>query len=287
MSATQTLTHTTLEATSPNYSGDVDAKIHFFVPPTDGSAPYNYVEKQPEGVAQSNYTVEEKTVKVRDIRSQPAGTFSLDKQAFEFYETHDSPGVDFWNDASVKEKYYPEVEQLLRDKIPGTHKVIIFDHTTRKQEPDAKRGPVLRAHIDQTTRSATWRVPLHVEDPEEAKKLLAGRFRIINVWRPINGPVETAPLAVGDSSTLPDENMHGIEHRYPDRTGETAGISYNPNTQWWYLSHMKTNERLLLQCSDNVSGSRLPHTAFMDPRATEKSRPRESIEVRALVFGDA
>lgn len=290
MSATETITRTTstLEASAPNYSGDIDdAKIHFFVPPADGSTAYGYVEKQPEGVAQTNYTTEEVGVKIRDIRSQPPNTFSLDKNAFEVHESHDSPDVDFWNDESVREKYYPEVEQLIKNKIPNTSKVILFDHTVRRQDPNAHRAPVLRAHVDQTKRSGEWRVKLHVEDPEEAKKLLAGRYRIVNVWRPINGPVETAPLAVGDSGTTADDFVHPIEHRYPHRTGETAGISYSKDTQWWYLSHMKPTERLFLQCLDTVSGTRVPHTAFLDPRSTDKSRPRESIEVRALVFNDA
>jgi len=285
MSATETVSHTKLEKTSPSFTGPVQGKLNFFAGTTDGGVPYNFVEKQPEGVAQTNSILEEQTVTINDIRSQPRATFALDKHAFEVHESHDSPGVDFWNDTSVKEKYYPEVEQLLKDKIPGTNKVIIFDHTVRRQEPNAHRGPVQRAHIDQTARSAALRIPLHAESEEEAQKLLQGRYRIVNVWRPINGPVESMPLAVGDSSTFPDENLVPVEHRYPDRTGETAAVSYSPKTEWWYLGNMKTNERLFLQCYDSVSGTRVPHTAFEDPRTTEHSRPRESIEVRALVCG--
>ena len=53
---------------------------------------------------------------------------------------------------------------------------------------------------------------------------------------------------------------------------------------------MTNEERLLLKCfdSDEVvrqSGGRVPHTAFVDPRSPEAAKGRESIEVRALVFG--
>ena len=48
---------------------------------------------------------------------------------------------------------------------------------------------------------------------------------------------------------------------------------------------MENNERLFLECFDSEKGGRVPHTAFVDPRTPEGARHRESIEVRALVFG--
>jgi len=48
---------------------------------------------------------------------------------------------------------------------------------------------------------------------------------------------------------------------------------------------MKNNERLLLECFDSEKNGRVPHTAFVDPRSPKGARERESIEVRALVFG--
>ena len=86
-----------------------------------------------------------------------------------------------------------------------------------------------------------------------------------------------------------DEDLVGVEHRYPDRTGETAGVQYNAGQRWWYWSGMRNEERLLLKCfdSDETVGrwGRVPHTAFVDPRTPEGAVGRESIEVRALVFG--
>lgn len=78
----------------------------------------------------------------------------------------------------------------------------------------------------------------------------------------------------------------GIEHRYPDRVGETAGILSQEGQKWWYWSGMTNDERLFLQCYDSEGGkARTPHTAFKDPRTQEGWPGRESIEVRALVFG--
>jgi len=177
------------------------------------------------------------------------------------------------------------------DNVPGSNRVFLFDHTIRRENPSAPRTPVTRVHIDQTRKSATQRVRHHL--PEEADKLLNGRFRIINVWRPLNGPVQASPLGFASSSTLKDEDLIPIEHRYPDRTGETAGIKYSDSQKWYYLSGMRNDERLLLECFDSeaskpgskVQGGRVPHTAFRDPRTPAGAPGRESIEVRALVFG--
>lgn len=56
---------------------------------------------------------------------------------------------------------------------------------------------------------------------------------------------------------------------------------------------MRDNERLFLECFDSeslkpgskVQGGRVPHTAFQDSRTPKGAKGRESIEVRALVFG--
>ena len=79
------------------------------------------------------------------------------------------------------------------------------------------------------------------------------------------------------------------EFTYPNRNGQTAAVAYNPGQKWYYWSGMKNEDRLLLKCfdSDETVGQwgRVPHTAFTDPRTPEGAVGRESIEVRALVFG--
>ena len=62
------------------------------------------------------------------------------------------------------------------------------------------RQPVQRVHIDHTAKSG----PQRVRDllPDEADDLLKGRVQVINVWRPIRGPLQDAPLAVCDATTI-------------------------------------------------------------------------------------
>lgn len=268
--------------------GPVKTQLTFFAPPADGSAPFNYVEKPPEGQPQRNFGEDTKDVVIDDIRGHE-NEYNLDKDAFEVFQNISSATTyeTFNSDEEVKKVYYPEVEQLLLEKVPGVHKVILFDHTIRRQDPNANRQPVNRAHSDQTDNATQMRVRLHVEDPEEAEKLLKGRYRIINVWRPLNGVVQSSPLAVASAASVNDDDLVPVQHRYPTRTGETVGVKYNPGQKWKYWSGMDNDERLLLKCSDNQPGvgKRCPHSAFTDPRTPAGAKPRESIEVRALVFG--
>jgi hypothetical protein len=263
--------------------GPVTSSLSFYSAPEDGSPPHNYVEPAP-GVPQRNWGSVQEKVQLEDLRGQEH-KFALDNNAFDTYQNIPSNETEFTDDAHIRSVYYPEVEKLLFDNIAGAHKVVLFDHTVRR--PTGNRNPVQHVHIDQTPFSAAECVKLHV--PDEAEELLKGRYRIINVWRPLNGPVMGFSLAVSDSQTVRDEDLIPVEHRYPDRTGQTAAVRYHPGQKWYYWSGMKNDERLLLKCfdSDERVGQwgRVPHTAFVDPRTPEGAVGRESIEVRALVFG--
>lgn len=246
--------------------------------------PYNFVDP-PKDEPQRNFSAEDHTVTINDIRGQES-TFNLDNNAFSALQNIPSAMTyaDWESEETIKSVYYPEVEELLLERVPGASKIFLFDHTIRRSNPNARRMPVTRVHIDQTRRSSEWRVELHMGD--EAPELLQGRYRIINVWRPLNGPVYGHPLAYADSSTVRGEDLVGVEHRYPHRTGETAAVKFDEAQRWNYWSGMENDERLLLLCFDSdKEGRRVPHTAFSDSRTPEGARGRESIEVRALVFG--
>lgn len=274
--------------------GPTTATLTFYAPPLDGTAPYNYVESPPPGQPQRNYTEHPQSVPLTDIRSSES-SFTLEKDAFQALQHIPSKTnyQTFNSDTSIREDYYPEVESLLLSSIPNTHKVIIFDHTIRRQKDGAPRQPVNRAHVDQTPRAAADRVRLHADDAE-VEKLLEGRYRIVNVWRSITDePVQSAPLAFASASSVLADNLVPVQHRYPNRTGETLGVKFDKGQKWFYWSGMTSDERLLLKCSDSEAvrnpgsgiGQWVPHTAFWDERTPDGAKGRESIEVRALVFG--
>ena len=189
-----------------------------------------------------------------------------------------------------------KVQSLLLSKIPGAHKIVIFDHTIRRQKDGAPRQPVTRVHVDQTRRAAADRVRLHIPDPEETEKLLKGRYRIVNVWRSLTDePVQSAPLAFASASSVQPDDLVPVQHRYPNRVGETLGVKFNEGQRWYYWSGMTPDERLLLKCLDFLEGvlyfgagigESVPHTAFWDDRTPVGARGRESIEVKLWSLGN-
>lgn len=58
--------------------------------------------------------------------------------------------------------------------------------------------------------------------------------------------------------------------------------------RWYYAEGMRPEEVLMIKCFDSVrdgrTARRCPHSAFSDPRTLGEEAPRESIEVRSLVF---
>lgn len=274
--------------------GPVTANINFSYHLGPGQKAINYVEDPPAGEPKRNLVVDAQDVIIEDIRGRES-QFNLDSDAFAAVsDVPPSAEKEFVDDASIAANYYPEVEQFLLDHVPGSNRIYIFDHTIRRAAPGSKRQAVLYAHIDQTSVSAPQRVRKHLP-VEDAERLLQGRYRIINVWRSLNkGPVESNPLAFASSSTFRTQDAIPVEHRYPNGyTGQTAAIAHNASHKWYYWSGMTGKERLMLECFDSesikegstVTGGRVPHTAFVDPRTREEAEGRESIEVRALVFG--
>jgi hypothetical protein len=154
-----------------------------------------------------------------------------------------------------------------------------------KRKENGAREPVKFAHNDYTVKSGPQRVCDLL--PAEASELLKHRFAMINVWRPIRGPVQESPLGVCDARSIAPTDWVPSDLKYRDRTGEVYSITFNPNHRWFYFSRMQPNEATLLKCYDSMEDGRArftAHSAFEDPSSPPDAAPRESIEVRTLVF---
>ena len=227
-------------------------------------------------------------VAVRDARPL-ADQLSLDEQGF-VLRPHPTAVADFYDEEQLKAVYYPEVEALLKAET-GSDKVVIFDHTIRSVPKfnagvPNMREPVRRVHNDYTATSGIRRVRDHLS-PEEAEQRLARRFLEVNVWRPIAGPLQDAPLALCDARTIAADDLIASDLIYRDKVGETYALSYSPAHRWFYFPKLRRDEAVLIKCfdSDLTSPGRFTaHTAFDDPTTPADALPRESIEIRALVF---
>jgi hypothetical protein len=283
-------TNMSLQSATEDVLPWVKAELNYLAPTRE--RPQTYTFDPPAGAPRSTVVNDPHQVAIADIR-QALGDFSLDEQGFGLVQ-HRSAVRDFYDDAEVKRVYYPEAEQILKD-LTGADRVHVFDHTVRRRVPggedrslSAPRQPVPRVHVDHTARSGPQRV--HDLLPDEAEQLLRGRVQIINLWRPIRGPLRDAPLAVCDAQTVKAEQLIPSDLIYRDRVGETYSVTFDRQHRWFYVSEMKVDEARLLKCYDSKTDGRArfaPHTAFTDPTAPADAPPRESIELRTLVFHPA
>lgn len=235
----------------------------------------------------SSGTLEWRQVPVHNGRLQ-AADFALEKNGFVFVR-HETAVQDFFDAGQIKSVYYPEVAKLI-GTVSGAARVEVFDHTLRsgdESEREAKliREPVLWAHNDYTE----WSGPQRVRDliPDEAESLLARRFAIIQVWRAINRPIESNPLAIADASSVAFDDLLVAERRYPNRVGQTYRLRYSPAHRWFYFPEMARDEALVFKVYDSEADGRArftAHTSFNDPQTPAGAPPRQSIEARALAF---
>lgn len=291
-----TSTPTPTTATAPTYPphGDVPTTLNFHDTTTDGAPPFFHIDAPATGLQQNLVTISH-PVTIHDLRGLEAD-FNLDKQAFQPILDAPSTEKEFTDNAKIEREYYPEIKDILKKHVPGVEEVVIFDHTIRRSGPEAARPPVMRVHIDQTVSASYQRIRRHLP-AERAEEIIAAgtRVRIINVWRPIGGPVVDSPLALADSRSVEKEDLVPARLIYPDREGGTLSVRFNEGQKWWYWSGMRDEEVLLIKCfdTDTVVGGgaegrrgRTPHTAFVHPGTpVEKKGSRESIEVRCLVIG--
>jgi hypothetical protein len=265
----------------------VKAELNYLAP-TAGK-PRTYAFDPPPGEPKSTALPEPHVLPIFDGRLV-AKNFSLDREGFELVR-HPTVVRNFYDDAEVRRIYYPVVEAFLAATLRAD-RVLIFDHTVRRRvegAPDIRgagpRQPATRVHVDQTVTSGANRVREHL--PDEAEELLKGRVQVINLWRPIRGPVRDTPLAMLDGTTVKEGDLIASDLIYPNRSGETYSVKYNPDHRWFYFPDVTPDEAILLKCYDSATDGRTrfgPHTAFVDPTTPANAPPRESIELRTLVF---
>ncbi|ESK84359.1 7alpha-cephem-methoxylase p8 chain related protein [Moniliophthora roreri MCA 2997] len=271
----------------------VSANLLYFVPPSDGSKPRSYKFSPPPGIPETNFQSVRHLVRIKDLRGRE-DSVTLDAAGFQFIQ-HTSKHTSFMDDLEIEKEYYPESIELIK-KITGAGKVVLFDHTIRRRRDDntdldpKKRGPGSRVHVDQTPFSAANRVRRHLP-ADEAEERLKHRFQIINLWRPISHPAYDWPLALCDFRSINyNEDLVPADLVYREMVGETFGVKFNAKHEWKYVKGLTPSEAILIKCFDSLENGEVavltPHSAFEDPSTPENAPPRESIEVRALVFYD-
>ncbi|KAI1120234.1 hypothetical protein F5Y10DRAFT_283456 [Nemania abortiva] len=244
-----------------------------------------------EGFPRLNYSSQEHSVGITDGRPTK-NEFDINVHGFAYHTdntiTDEILEILRKNDkALIARDYYPLVEALVK-KNTGASRVVIFDHTLRRRDPTLASGDNLnwRDQPASLVTGALRRVYQHLGD--EADELLQGRAQIINVWRPLRGPVQEWPLATMDSRSLTEPNIHPtniFKYQY-ELQGQTVSITHSPDQRWYYLDQQQTNEVTFIKIWDNQDDAiakLCAHCAFPHPETPPDAPVRESMEVRCLI----
>jgi hypothetical protein len=269
-------------------TADTEATLQFLA---DGEGLAAYIASEGGGEIaphQGNYLMQ--PVLVHDGRDRDPA-FDLEREGFVLL-SHKSRVKDFYDDDEIASVYEDEVRELVKDRT-GARRVEIFDHTRRATSDNVRkekeiREPASIVHNDYTPDSGPRRLrDFFSEDPEKADALLERRFAIVNVWRPVKGPVQNHPLAFCDASSIAPGDLIPVKRVAKDRIGEIQLSLYNAGHRWYYFPSMTTDELLVFKTYDSAVDGRAcftPHTSFDDPGAVKDAPPRESLETRCFVF---
>jgi len=273
-------------AEAPSAPAVLEATVNYVL--NTGGVLYNYTGGPGSTAHKTNIAADPRSVTIHNGRVAHE-KFDLDAQGFECVE-HQTHVRNFSDPAEVSARYYAEMRDLVKERT-GARRVVVFDQTIRtadeeKRERLKMREVVRRVHNDYTEWSARQRVRDVL--PNEADALFKSRFAIVQVWRPINHPVETHPLALCDARSVDEaRDLIVSERRYPDRVGQTYAVCANAAHKWFWFPRLRRDEALVFKVYDSLADGRArytPHTAFDDPTTPANARPRESIEARMFAF---
>lgn len=263
---------------------EVEVELGFVV---DGSQVLDYHPSRAGGpVGTLSGRRELRAVRLRNARLRRC---SLASCGFEL-RTHPSRVTDFSHPATLERIYCAEIERLLLTAT-GARQVLVFDHTRRADDPGLRarqgvREPSSTAHNDYTEHSARRRLTALLP-AADAARWLAGDWAIINVWRPLSGSAEGAPLALCDARTVSEADLVTARRLTPERSGELYYLAWNAAQHWLWFANMSPSEVVLFKTFDSrpTEAARFtPHTAFRRPEEGRRLPPRQSIESRALVL---
>jgi hypothetical protein len=277
--------------TSATPCHDVIAPLSYAVPGTE--RPRSYACPPPPDVPWESAAFDDRPVRLADARPANAGA-SLDREGFALW---DAPSAvqSFADPQAVTATYHAECLALAL-AAPGAARGQVFDHLLRRREArtplsfgrshGGRAGANGRIHNDYTEASGQRRLELVVTDAHARAEVR--RFAIVNIWRPVRGPVLDAPLALCDARTVMPNDWVEAEVVYPKRIGEIYFLRHSPAHRWYYHPAMERHEALVFKQFDSRGDVArfTPHAAFEHPAAPAGAPPRESIEVRCLVVYD-
>lgn len=249
----------------------------------------------------TNLDIDEIPMHLSDLRT--AKPMTLQRNGFELVEFPSGHSINWEDRQQVKDVYYPEVKSLLQ-RMTSASRIEIIQHNLRKGKiekgqadlsklPDKTGHPIshpsVLTHVD-FTESSGPRILQQYFGAEAAAELKKKPWAIIQVWRPLVGPVQDSALGFVDAATLAHDDILPVDlHLTEQFSLEVNYVVHNPSHRWFWTSQMQEDEAYVFVNYDSRDDGRArftPHSTIVDPDVPEDAPIRQSIETRAFVFWD-
>ncbi|KAL8677842.1 MAG: hypothetical protein Q9186_005754 [Xanthomendoza sp. 1 TL-2023] len=250
--------------------------------------PYHLKYAPAEGIPISNFQLEKhEPIKINSLRGREQD-FSFDKNGFTVLKIEeDIPYEDFSNPAGIRR--YLDIVAAGLQKLLGADKVQVFQYVVR---PDLKSPSVedttltiLRfANVIQPSQSqkkvkaqrdGVRLIQLQDTTPEEAWSTFQEvngdsatlspdlRYQIVNVWKPLRGPLRDWPLALCDAASVRADHLMAADGVFETRVTENLQVHYDAAQRWYYLEDQKASELLVFRQADSHPSRRIG--TFINP----------------------
>ncbi|GJN90012.1 hypothetical protein Rhopal_003007-T1 [Rhodotorula paludigena] len=223
---------------------------------------------------------------IRDMRPRLANDApSLTQEGFEVCEVpyDELDAGDGWEDKYAKAMCdwlcrHLGAREVVYQNFHVRRRIADDDPLHPKGFDETKLQPAQFAHVDNSQATSFAKACATLGLTEDAGK--SERLAMINLWRPLKGPVVDSPLCFVDAQTIKDEDLELAADHY----GVGSYAKYSPAHKWWYLRDMMPDELLIFRCFESGKspdqGGVTMHTAVTDEARSGKGFPlRQSVEV--------
>jgi hypothetical protein len=220
---------------------------------------------------------------------------SLDREGFILVQ-HKTACANERDPHIVRDRYLEEMTPFIKDYFKASlvvpYRNSVFVRHAGVSPVAGVKGTSKTVHID----FAPIAAPLLAarENVRQGIPLQSySRLMVIHAWRALSPPPQDFPLALSDSSSLPESDLNFFEFDYgrgdsSENDGRfwTASPRYSPDHRWYHFPDLQPDELILFKGYDSQQKCYVAHTGFDNRRAFPDARPRESFEARFFVYFD-
>ncbi|MES5487201.1 CmcJ/NvfI family oxidoreductase [Bradyrhizobium sp. INPA03-11B] len=215
---------------------------------------------------------------------------SLDREGFTLIQ-HKISRPNERDPETIYDRYLEEMVPFIKSYFNASWVVprrlgIIFRSADGSSIPAIKmKQPIVYAHVDYPPIMGP--IIAAMENQSRGIPIQSySRLMIIQSWHVLSPPPQDFPLAICDGTSVHDTDIHVFDNTVAGTNLKLGAVHFNPAQRWYYFPEMTADELMLFKGYDSEvhCNPNMAHSAFDNRRAYPNAKPRESLEVRFLVY---